>query len=86
MITLYCKNNCIQCKKTKLFLEEQQIPYVEKNIEEQEEFREEIKSFGFHSVPVLIPNQLTGLNPWYGFRPDEMRKLKAFSDGVNETI
>ncbi|HJE80532.1 glutaredoxin domain-containing protein [Enterococcus gallinarum] len=76
MITLYCKTNCIQCKKTKLFLDAHRIPYIEKNIEEKEEFREEVKLYGFQSVPVLIPNASTGLNPWFGFRPDELRKLK----------
>lgn len=76
MITIYCKTNCIQCKKTKLFLDYHQIQYVEKNIEEKEEFREEVKQYGFQYVPVLIQKTSTGLNSWFGFRPDELRKLK----------
>ena len=62
MVTVFSKNNCIQCK----------INFVEHNIDEQPEFINSLKSEGFMATPVVkLPNG----NAFSGFRPDELNKL-----------
>ena len=70
-ITLYSKNNCMQCKMTKRFLAEHQIPFNEINIDDQPEAVENLKAAGFRSVPVLTTTDSSIV----GFRPEELRQL-----------
>ena len=44
MITLYTKDNCIQCKATERLLKQLGIEYLEINIEHNEKVRERLKS------------------------------------------
>lgn len=73
-LELYTKNNCIQCKMTKKFLNEHNINFAEKNITETPEYIDYLKSKGFRSVPVLEDNDQPIIN---GFRPDLLKKLIA---------
>ncbi len=75
MVTVFSKNACVQCKQTKMFLEARGIPFIEKNIEENDEYHAEAKLYGFKAAPVVVPDESLGLNAWAGFRPDELRKL-----------
>ena len=52
-LVLYTKNNCIQCKMTKRFLEQNNIAFEEHNISEEPEYVDYLKEKGFRSVPVL---------------------------------
>lgn len=70
-ITLYSKNNCMQCKLTKRFLAEHQVSFNEINIDEQPEAVENLKAAGFRSVPVLKTTDAAIV----GFRPEELRQL-----------
>ena len=72
MVTVFSKNNCIQCKMTKKFLEQHNVAFVEHNIDEQPEFIDELKANGFMATPVV---QLTDGNAFSGFRPDMLRGL-----------
>ena len=65
-LVLYTKNNCIQCKMTKRFLEH--------NISEEPEYVDYLKEKGFQSVPVLENNSEPIIN---GFRPDQLKELVA---------
>ena len=38
MVTIYSKNNCVQCKMTKRFLDSNHVEYREINLDEQPEF------------------------------------------------
>ena len=72
MVTVFSKNNCIQCKMTKKFLKAHNINFVEHNIDEQPEFINSLKSDGFMATPVVkLPNG----NAFSGFCPDELNKL-----------
>ena len=72
MVTVFSKNNCIQCKMTKKFLKAHNINFVEHNIDEQPEFINSLKSEGFMATPVVkLPNG----NAFSGFRPDELNKV-----------
>ncbi len=71
MITVYSKNNCVQCKMTKRFLEEHQIEFKEINLDEQPEFIQHVKELGFSAAPVIE----TASESFSGF---QLSKLKAF--------
>lgn len=72
MVTVFSKNDCIQCKMTKKFLEQHNVAFVEHNIDEQPEFVDELKANGFMATPVV---QLPDGNAFSGFRPDMLRGL-----------
>ena len=65
MVTVFSKNNCVQCKMTKMFLKQH-------NIDEQPEFIERLKADGFRATPVVkLPNG----DAFSGFRPDMLKQL-----------
>ena len=72
MVTVFSKNNCIQCKMTKRFLEEHNIAFIEYNIDEQPEFIENLKAEGFLATPVV---KRPDGNAFTGFRPDRLLAL-----------
>ncbi|HIX35544.1 MAG TPA: glutaredoxin-like protein NrdH [Candidatus Limosilactobacillus merdigallinarum] len=72
MVTVFSKNNCIQCKMTKMFLKQHKVSFVEHNIDEHPEFISQLKKDGFKATPVVkLPNGKS----FSGFRPDELRQL-----------
>lgn len=72
-ITVYSKPGCMQCNFTKKFLEDNNIPFVAKDVEKDIEALNEVKSLGFQSLPVIVAD---GFEPFTGFRPDVLEKLK----------
>ena len=72
MVTVFSKNNCIQCKMTKRFLEEHNVAFIEHNIDEQPEFIENLKAEGFLATPVV---KLPDGNAFTGFRLDRLSAL-----------
>ena len=50
-ITFFSKNNCMQCKMTKKFLEQHNADFEEINIDEQPELA---SRFGVMSIPTLM--------------------------------
>lgn len=72
MITLYTKDNCVQCKATERLLKQLNIKYLEINIEHNEKVRERLKSMDIKQMPALFRN---GKFLFSGFRPDEVKKL-----------
>lgn len=72
MVTIFSKNNCIQCKMTKKFLQQHKISFIEHNIDEHPEYVDKLKAAGFLSTPVVeLPNG----NAFSGFRPDRLQQL-----------
>ena len=71
-ITLYSKPHCMQCNFTKQFFEDNQVPFVIKDVFESEEALEEVKALGFQSLPVIVAE---GIEPFFGFRPDILETL-----------
>ncbi|MGT2637298.1 glutaredoxin-like protein NrdH [Streptococcus ratti] len=70
-ITVFSKNNCMQCKMTKKFLEQNHVDFEEINIDEQPEKIDYVKSLGFTAAPVIEAGDAV----FSGFQP---AKLKAF--------
>ena len=62
---LYATDWCGYCKKTRTFLKENNIDYVEYDIEKSEEGAEQHKRLGGRGVPVLLINGevIRGFNP-----------------------
>lgn len=69
-IIVYTAPSCAQCKMVKKFLDSKNIAYQEID-GSQEKIREELKSLGFSSFPVVKKGDFS----FSGFRPDQLRKL-----------
>lgn len=71
-VTIYTKNQCVQCMMTKKTLTQYGVDFVEKNVEEDAEALDFLRAQGFQSVPVLFAE---GMEPVQGFRPDVLTTL-----------
>ncbi|HFI0467749.1 TPA: glutaredoxin-like protein NrdH [Streptococcus suis] len=71
MVTIYSKNDCVQCKMSKKFLDEHNVAYKEINLDEQPEFIEYVKSLGFSAAPVIE----TESEVFSGFQPTKLKAL-----------
>ncbi|GAO99881.1 glutaredoxin-like protein NrdH [Fructobacillus ficulneus] len=73
-VTVFTKNNCIQCKMTKRYLDGINVAYQEINIEEQPEYLAQLKDAGFKQTPVV---QIEGQEAFSGFQPAVLQSLTA---------
>jgi glutaredoxin-like protein NrdH len=77
-ITVYTKNKCMQCEKTKKILGDKELEFEALNIDLMtEEDKETTVNFikeelGFSAMPVVIAE---GKEPFAGFRPDKLAEL-----------
>ncbi|HFI2472508.1 TPA: glutaredoxin-like protein NrdH [Streptococcus suis] len=71
MVTIYSKNNCVQCKMSKKFLDEHNVAYKEINLDEQPEFINHVKNLGFSAAPVIE----TENEVFSGFQPTKLKAL-----------
>lgn len=71
MVTIYSKNNCVQCKMTKKFLDQHQVAYKEINLDDQPEFIEYVKGLGFSAAPIIE----TETDRFSGFQPSKLKTL-----------
>ncbi|HFH9839405.1 TPA: glutaredoxin-like protein NrdH [Streptococcus suis] len=71
MVTIYSKNDCVQCKMSKKFLDQYNVAYKEINLDEQPEYIEHVKSLGFSSAPVIE----TETESFSGFQPPKLKAL-----------
>lgn len=77
-ITVYTKNNCMQCEMTKKILKDKGIEFEAINInevseEESDKIIDYIKEeLGFSAMPVVLTE---GKEPFAGFRPDKLAEL-----------
>lgn len=70
-ITVFSKNNCMQCKMTKKFLEQNGAEFEEINIDEHPEKVDYVKSLGFTSAPVIEAGDLV----FSGFQPAKLKEI-----------
>ena len=71
MVTVYSKNNCVQCKMTKRFLDSNNVAYREINLDEQPEYIDQVKELGFSAAPVIQ----TPTEVFSGFQPGKLKQL-----------
>lgn len=70
-ITIFSKNNCMQCKMTKKFLEQHGADFEEINLDEAPEKIDYVKSLGFSTAPVIEAGDLV----FSGFQPSKLKSL-----------
>ncbi len=71
-VTVYSRNNCMQCKMTKRFLTEHHVDFDERNINEEPQYVDYLKEHGFQSLPVVEAN---GDLQFSGFQPAKLQQL-----------
>ncbi len=71
MVTVYSKNNCMQCNMTKKELTKLGVNFREINLDEQPEYIQQVKDLGFSSAPVVK----TVSDIWAGFQPAKLKAL-----------
>lgn len=70
-ITVFSKNNCMQCKMTKKFLDQHGADFEEINIDEKPEKIEYVKNLGFSAAPVIDAGNVV----FSGFQPSKLKEL-----------
>ncbi|HEO4813044.1 TPA: glutaredoxin-like protein NrdH [Streptococcus agalactiae] len=70
-ITVFSKNNCMQCKMTKKFLDQRGADFEEINIDEKPEKIEYVKNLGFSAAPVIEAGNVV----FSGFQPSKLKEL-----------
>ncbi|EOC0418911.1 glutaredoxin-like protein NrdH [Cronobacter malonaticus] len=78
-ITIYTRNDCVQCHATKRALESRGIAFDTINLDEQPEAIDTLRALGFRQLPVVMADSLS----WSGFRPDMINRLRADSLAAN---
>ena len=71
MITVYTRDNCVQCNRTKAALKKRDLEYLE--IETDEETADSFREQGYLSLPIVVANG----EVWTGFRPDKIKAIQA---------
>lgn len=73
MIKIYTKNNCVQCKQSKLWLKNHELNYKEINVEDDLEAYNYLMANNLRTLPVLFNNgELIAM----GFQPQNLKNLK----------
>ncbi|MFS1663813.1 glutaredoxin-like protein NrdH [Streptococcus sp. zg-JUN1979] len=70
-ITLFSKNNCMQCKMTKKFLEQHNADFEEINIDEQPDKIAYLVNLGFKAAPVIEAGEVR----FSGFQPSKLKEI-----------
>lgn len=72
MINVYSKNNCIQCKQTKLWLKNHGVVFHEINVDEDLSALEYLISVNLRTLPVVFKDdELIAM----GFQPHKLETL-----------
>ena len=70
-ITIFSKNNCMQCKMTKKLLDKEGADYQEINIDESPEMIDYVKDLGFSAAPVIKAGDII----FSGFQPAKLKEI-----------
>ncbi len=73
-ITIYSKENCIQCIMVKNFFNQRNIPYESVDITGNTELIDKILSYGYSSLPLVVLNDNFD-NAWVGNNPDRLEEV-----------
>ena len=71
-ITIYTRDNCIQCHATKRAMESRGFDFEMVNLDQHPEMADTLREQGFRQLPVVI----AGETRWSGFRPDMINRLR----------
>jgi glutaredoxin-like protein NrdH len=70
-VTVYTKNNCVQCEATKRHLDKLDVPYSTVNITNNIGALDKLISLGYRSAPVVVTDD----ESWAGYIPEKLDKL-----------
>lgn len=70
-VTIFSKNNCMQCKMTKKLLDKEGADYQEINIDERPDMIDYVKDLGFSAVPVVKAGDII----FSGFQPAKLKEI-----------
>lgn len=73
MLTVYSKNNCMQCKMTKKFLKDKGVSFKEINVDEDLQGLNKLISLNLSSVP-LVFNEREDIIA-IGFQPHKLKEV-----------
>jgi glutaredoxin-like protein NrdH len=73
VITVYSQPHCAGCTRTKNYLKNREIDFVEVNILEDEAAQQKLMKWGYRVVPVVE----AGDEHWAGHKPDLLAALAA---------
>ncbi|KNC89186.1 glutaredoxin-like protein NrdH [Trabulsiella odontotermitis] len=71
-ITIYTRNDCVQCHATKRAMESRGFEFEMVNVDLDPEAVDTLRSQGFRQLPVVV----AGETSWSGFRPDMINRLR----------
>ncbi|MCU7785274.1 glutaredoxin-like protein NrdH [Lelliottia amnigena] len=72
-ITIYTRNDCVQCHATKRAMESRGVEFEMVNVDLVPEAADALREQGFRQLPVVI----AGETSWSGFRPDMINRLQT---------
>ena len=72
-ITIYTRNDCVQCHATKRAIESRGFTFDLVNLDLTPEAADDLRAQGYRQLPVVITDQ----ESWSGFRPDMINRLRA---------
>ena len=75
MVTIYTKNNCVQCDATKRMMDKLGVEYSTINISDNPDELDKLIELGYRAAPVVI----TDNDSWAGFNPEKITELVAQS-------
>ncbi|WP_312585170.1 glutaredoxin-like protein NrdH [Atlantibacter sp.] len=78
-ITIYNRNDCVQCHATKRAMESRGYTFELINLDNDPQAVEALRAQGFRQLPVVITDSLS----WSGFRPDMINRLGPAQRAVN---
>lgn len=71
-ITIYTRNNCVQCHATKRAMESRGFDFELINLDQHPEAADDLREQGYRQLPVVV----TERESWCGFRPDMINRLR----------
>lgn len=77
-ITVYEKNNCVQCKQSKKLLDKLNLKYNTVNVEEDPKaYDYVVTTLGYKAAPVIVVKNDEGqvLQTWSGFNVEALNSL-----------
>ncbi|AYN29176.1 glutaredoxin-like protein NrdH [Buttiauxella sp. 3AFRM03] len=72
-ITIYTRNDCVQCHATKRAIESRGFTFELINLDLNPEAADDLRTLGYRQLPVVITEQ----ESWSGFRPDMINRLRS---------
>ncbi|NIY48531.1 glutaredoxin-like protein NrdH [Cedecea colo] len=72
-ITIYTRNDCVQCHATKRAIESRGLTFDLINLDLHPEAADDLRAQGYRQLPVVMTEQ----ESWSGFRPDMINRLRV---------